>query len=417
MIEKFKQNPIRFLLYYVSFSLLILSLIIDNPITAFKNLQTILITPDGLITDYISVGGYSGAFLNSSLVSLLSLFIFDVLKLKYNGTSIATFFLMTGFSLFGKNILNILPILLGVYLFALYKKESFKRYIYIAFFGTSFSPVVSEIAIHFDGGFTPSSITLGVLAGVLAGFLLPPISIDCLRVLHGYNLYNTGFASGLIGLLFASLLLSFGYNNTIKMIWTLGIDPYITIFFILLFLSFILLGFILNDKSFKGYFNILKHSGRAVADFTAMEGLPLTFINMGIVGIFAILYIFVIGGDINGPTLGAVLTIVGFGALGKHLKNMTPPMAGVIIMSLIAHWDLRDPSIQLATLFCTGLAPIAGTFGFFWGIIAGAIHSVIVICVTSLHGGLNLYNNGFAAGLVVLILNPIIEALRKDDDD
>jgi hypothetical protein len=31
-----------------------------------------------------------------------------------------------------------------------------------------------------------------------------------------------------------------------------------------------------------------------------------------------------------------------------------------------------------------------------------------------LHGGLNLYNNGLAGGLVAIILVPIIEAFRKD---
>ncbi|WP_125006269.1 DUF1576 domain-containing protein [Clostridium tagluense] len=31
-----------------------------------------------------------------------------------------------------------------------------------------------------------------------------------------------------------------------------------------------------------------------------------------------------------------------------------------------------------------------------------------------LHGGLNLYNNGFAGGMVCIILIPIITAFRKE---
>lgn len=416
MLEKLKQNPIRSLLYYVTITIFFLSIFMENPLTTLNGFIAILTSPAGLISDYVSVGGYSAAFLNAALVGFLTLCILDRLKVKYNGTTIAAVFLMLGFSLFGKNILNILPILLGVYIYALYQKDSFRKYVYIAFFGTSISPVVTEIALNFDGGFTPLSVTCGILAGAFAGFLLPALSIDGLRILQGFNLYNTGFAAGLIGVLFASFTTSFGYSNKIRLIWSDGIDPFITIIFVLLFLSFIILGYFFNGKSFKNYLKIFRHSGRAVADFTVMDGVPLTFVNMGIVGIFAITYIFVIGGDINGPTLGAIFTIVGFGAMGKHLKNMIPPMIGVILLSIISHWDLTDPSIQLAALFCTGLAPISGTFGIGWGIVAGGVHSVIVLCVTSLHGGLNLYNNGFAAGLVVLILHPTIEALTRDRD-
>ena len=66
-----------------------------------------------------------------------------------------------------------------------------------------------------------------------------------------------------------------------------------------------------------------------------------------------------------------------------------------------------------AVLFCTGLAPIAGQFGVFWGMVAGFLHMTIVQNTSILHGGMNLYNNGFAAGLVCVLLLPIIEALRS----
>ena len=416
MISKLRKNPIRSLLYYVAFSLLIFSLFLDNPINTFNGILKIITTPDSLLTDYMGVGGASSAFLNSSIVTFLTLFMLDFTKVKYNGTTISSVFLMTGFSLFGKNFLNVLPIILGVYIYAKFQKDAFRKYIYIALLGTSISPVVSEVALTFDGGLTPLSITCGIIVGAFAGFILPPLSVDALRILQGFNLYNTGFAAGLIGVLFASIVTSFGYTNPVRMVWTYGVSPVITIYFFLMFLSFILIGFLLNGKSFKGYSKVFRHSGRAVADFTVMDGIPLTFVNMGVVGIFALSYIYIIGGDINGPTIGAILTIVGFGALGKHLKNMIPPMIGVLAVSLIASWSLTDPSIQLAALFCTGLAPISGTFGIGWGIVAGSLHSVIVLCVTSLHGGLNLYNNGFAAGLVVIIIHPIIEALSRDRD-
>jgi hypothetical protein len=71
-----------------------------------------------------------------------------------------------------------------------------------------------------------------------------------------------------------------------------------------------------------------------------------------------------------------------------------------------------DPSALLAALFGTTLAPIAGRFGWRWGIVAGFVHSSVAQAVGSAHGGLVLYNNGFAAGLVAAILVPVIIALQ-----
>ena len=56
----------------------------------------------------------------------------------------------------------------------------------------------------------------------------------------------------------------------------------------------------------------------------------------------------------------------------------------------------------------------AGQFGWKWGIAAGVIHASVVLNTGFLHGGLNLYNNGFSAGLVCIVLVPLIEALRRD---
>ncbi len=73
---------------------------------------------------------------------------------------------------------------------------------------------------------------------------------------------------------------------------------------------------------------------------------------------------------------------------------------------------MTDPALQLAALFGTGLAPFAGRFGWGGGILAAFIHMSVVLNVGGLHGGLNLYNNGFSAGIVAMILLPIFERLR-----
>jgi len=104
---------------------------------------------------------------------------------------------------------------------------------------------------------------------------------------------------------------------------------------------------------------------------------------------------------------------VGFSAAGKHPRNILPIMIGVFVGTLAKPWSADQPSLVLAALFGTNLAPIAGRFGWYWGIVAGFVHSSVAQNVGDLHGGLVLYNNGFAAGMVAAVLTPVILALRR----
>jgi hypothetical protein len=108
-----------------------------------------------------------------------------------------------------------------------------------------------------------------------------------------------------------------------------------------------------------------------------------------------------------------MLTVVGFSAYGKHLKNSIPIFAGVFLASLIQVWETDTTAVILAGLFGTTLAPIAGHYGPLAGIAAGFFHLSIVMNVIALHGGINLYNNGFSGGFVAAFLVPLIDALRK----
>ena len=160
----------------------------------------------------------------------------------------------------------------------------------------------------------------------------------------------------------------------------------------------------------------MAEAGQAPTDFIALAGLGPTLANMGLAGAVGTLYVLAVGGDLNGPVIGAILTIVGFAAFGKRPRNIVPIMAGVFLGSLFKPFGAADPSIVLAALFGTTLAPIAGRFGWHWGVVAGLVHSSAALSVGSLHAGLNLYNNGFAAGLVASVLVPVIVAIRAKRD-
>lgn len=140
-------------------------------------------------------------------------------------------------------------------------------------------------------------------------------------------------------------------------------------------------------------------------------------INSGLIGIAGSFYIHVVGGDFNGPMLAALLTIMGFGAFGTHIKNSWPVVLGVVLSTLLFGRELSSPGPLLAALFGTTLAPLAGQFGIFTGIIAGFIHLIMVLQTGSWQGGMNLYNNGFAGGLTATFIIAVIQWYRSNKEN
>ncbi|MEM1484939.1 DUF1576 domain-containing protein [Oscillospiraceae bacterium PP1C4] len=394
-------------------SLVVFGFFCDTPQGILAGLITIIQSQAGLITDSMEVGGMGAAFVNAGMVMFLSIALLKVGKLSFTGISIACLLLMAGFSLFGKDICNITPIIGGGWLYALYKKEHFGKYLYISLFGTALAPVVTELPVT-TGMVGIHGVLLSVGTGVLIGFLLPAIAAYTMQVHQGYNLYNVGFTAGLVGMVIVSILKFLGYSFVERLVWSSGNNLKLSILLFIQFAAMIIIGYFCNHRSFKYVLNITRHSGRAVADFVMLDGFAVTLINMGVIGTAATWYVLTVGGDLNGPTLGGIYTICGFGAFGKHIRNISPVVLGVVIISLFSARQLNQPSMMLAALFSTALAPIAGQYGWWWGSVAGAIHVSVVLNTGMLHAGLNLYNNGFAAGLVCVVLVPLIEALKKD---
>jgi hypothetical protein len=405
--------------YYVliAFSLIqiIFGLTQDTPIEIILGLQSILSNPDTLVSDYFGVGGIGASFVNSGLLTLMFLFMLYKMKHRAHGVTIAGILTISGFALFGKNLLNVWFVVFGVYLYSRYQKDNFSKYLVVALFGTALAPVATEIIFS---SLLPYhlSIPLGILSGILMGFILPALATSMLNFHQGFNLYNIGFTSGLVGTVYVSILRSYGFVPEPRFIWTTGNNFKFSIFLTILFLGLIVFGVYTRDRKLSEFKNIFQYSGRLITDYVKLEGLPFTLINMGLAGLLSLAYILIIGGDLNGPTIGGIYTIVGFAAFGKTPKTILPIFLGVSIGALTKTWGINEPAIQLAALFGTALAPIAGEFGSIYGILAAFVHSSVVLNVGFLHGGMNLYNNGFAAGIVAGFLLPIFEAFRKDED-
>lgn len=366
--------------------------------------------PDFLITDYFIVGGIGAAFINAGALTLISLAILYFLGMDVDGHTITSSFLMFGFSLFGKNLLNIWTILLGVVLYAKYHKTSVTRYIYIGFYGTSLSPIITQVMLT---GQMPVlfRFVLCVFTGITIGFVLPPLCTHVHFAHKGYSLYNVGFGGGIIATVIMSLFKSFGITMESRLIWSTGNNPLFTVLLAVLFGGMIVTGFMTDKEVVKHYREIIKAHGLGGTDYLKTNGGPATIVNMGVNGLAATLFVAALGCDLNGPVIGSIFTVVGFSATGKHIRNILPIMFGVWIASWTKSWNITDPSATLALLLSTTLAPIAGEFGIFAGLLAGFLHSSVSLNVGIVYGGMNLYNNGFAGGLVAIFLVPVIQSI------
>lgn len=386
--------------------------LVSTPSEIFRGLIEIVMVRDTLITDYIGVGGMGAAFVNAGLLTLLASLVYYRSGATVSGASVACLLLVLGFSLFGKNLFNIWFIVLGVYLYARFKNEPFSKHINVAFFGAALAPVFSEVVFSSTLSLS-TGLPLGIATSLLMGFILAPVAAQLFNAHMGFTLYNMGFAAGIVGTVVVALYKSYGFVAEPVMIWTTGNNLILSGFLSFLFCTMILLGYFIDNQSFRKLGSLLRLSGQSPTDFMSLVGSGPTFINMGMTGFISMCYILLVGGDLNGPIIGAIFCVVGFSAYGKHSRNIIPIMAGVFLGSLAKPWSIDDPSILLAALFGTTLAPIAGRFGWYWGIVAGFIHSSTALTVGVLHGGLNLYNNGFAAGIVASVLVPVIIAVQS----
>lgn len=369
------------------------------------------------MTDYFALGGFGSAFINVGILTLLSVLLAYRHKVILNGPLFASILTVTGFSFFGKNLYNSISIILGVYLYAVFVNKPFSQYIMIGLFGSALSPVVSYITFGMRFPLL-IGILLGNLAGIAIGLLLPPLAAQTLVFHRGFTLYNIGFTSGLIAMTFTAVLRLFSYSiveNTL--VFNEYHFPLIWIIFGFFSLT-VGIGFYYNSFRLLGIREIFDSSGKLTTDFIANSGIGATLINIGLVGPMLSSYVLLVGGQLNGPVIGAILSAVGFSAFGCHLKNSFPILVGIFIASLFGTFhEITSTGMLVAAVFGTGLAPISGFYGSFYGVIAGVLHIALVHNVSTLHGGLNLYNSGFSTGFVAGILVPILDnftAVRKE---
>jgi hypothetical protein len=394
--------------------LMIVSFFFDSPAEVFAGIKTIWFSPSNLLTDYMRIAGVGAALFNAGLIGLLSLQMLHSSNVRMDGNAFAGLITMCGFALFGKNLFNSIPITMGVMLYARLQVIPFQDVATVGLFATSLGPLVSSLAFGL-GLPWHIGIPAGYLAGLIAGFVVVPLSKACINFHRGYNLYNTGFTAGLIAMFAAGILRMFGLRIETVQLLSSGNDFKLSVLLLSVFAALLLFGLRLNNWTFLGYRNLLNQSGRLRSDYIRKCGYGLTLINVAFMGLIAWAFVRALGSSLNGPTVGAIFTVMGFSAFGCHPKNTLPVILGsMLACALNIHEPYGTVSV-LSILFSSTLAPVAGYFGTLPGFLAGFAHVSVSLNISYLHGGMNLYNNGFAGGFVAAVLVPLFLAfdIRK----
>ncbi len=400
--------PIVFVILFAT------SFLSGSPSELVSGYINILRSPSVLISDYLRIGGFSATMFNVSTILLINIIMLNRLKMKMTGPVFAGLLTIAGFSFFGKNIFNTIPIYLGIYLYAKLQKLDFKSFMIVVLFSTGISPIVSFLIFGGPWGLL-IGIPLGIVVGIITGFILPALSAHTTRFHKGYNLYNIGFAMGIISMFYSAILTAFRIDFMVGGPTSEAFHNELLILTIILSLTFIISAFIIDRNVLSNYKALTQSTGRLVSDFIRDYGRAPTMLNVGIMGFISLFALALLNIQINGPVMGGILTVMGFGAFGKHPRNALPVMAGAFIATLITPaYALDEVGMAIAILFVTAVSPIAGRYGVFIGMIAGFLHIIITPLTYLFQGGFDLYNNGFAAGFVAAMMIPFIEALSKD---
>ena len=403
-ILKKQMNRQYYYLFGLSVMLMLLAFVIESPQSLVSGMMTILVSPSQLFTDYMEIASVGSTLLNVAIMLGISIYSYKKLEIPLNGTVIGSLGMLAGFSFFGKNLFNSIPFMIGVWIYTKVTKQNYRNYVIVGLFGSALGPLISFLAFS---GVLPQgwSVLIAYALGIFIGFILPQLSTQFLGFHQGFSLYNVGFTAGIIGMVVLGFMNAFGIEVETRTL-TSTQSPLILYQLLIGFcVILIVTSFYLHFKKKEKYHFklLLKLSGRLPSDFVEMTNLATVTLNMSIIGFILLGYVLMNGGQLNGPIVGSIIGVMSFGAFGNQVKNTVPVLVGIMIGSYLTGVEPTSTSALIAAIFGTTLAPVSGYYGPLAGMIAGFVHITLVSHVVVMHGGLNLYNNGFAGGFVAAV--------------
>lgn len=378
-----------FLLTY-GLSITLAAFFLASPEKLISGMEQIVRSPSNLITDYVHIAGVGAAFLNSGLVTLSSLFLLRKHKHHFCSLTVSVIMMLSGFSFFGKNIVNSAPIILGCLIYLRIHHSGRQDLLVMGLLSTCLSPIVSTIYCAPDHS-AISNKFIALVAGLLIGYTILPI-FEFLKVhTKELNLYNMGFSAGFIGVI---------GNLTTRNILAIKIVPHDLSFehhhALLIFLAAL---FTLPFLVFLYFYK--KNIDRSKHLFLDLKKIA----RFSLYGYLAVIFTLILNVPLSGILVGAILTFAGFSMYNFKFRYFFFPALGVFLTALLLYRDAATTNNIVIILFASTLSPMTRKYGLVTGTLSGALFSLITRNTQYLTAGINLYNCGFAGGITVLLMD------------
>jgi len=422
---------------FISLCFVVAAFIMPDRSTAFTGLWEIMTGTCKISTNYFALGGYAATFLNMGLVGLICTALCCLPGAKPNNVTTLGVLLTIGFCSWGINPLNMIPTVLGVCLYCLVKKEKLGAMSNAMLYSTGIAPLISDLLFRYPNaeavGFNTTGLLLALFVGLVIGFFLPAGLGHAPNIHKGFNHYSAAVPIGFTAFFLRSVLYTvMGVELPAAPKYEVVTQSFAnTNIFCFVVFGLCIVAALLMGCKVKDYWNLMKDSGHGVS-FTTKYGNAPFLMNVGVFGLMIVGYynlaMAISGTEIwTGMTFGIVFCMLATCNSGSHPRNVWPIMAGYMLTSLLFGWlyqgegdfalTMGSQSILIGLCYANGMSPIAGKYGFPFGILAGGLHYLLVTAVPSMHGGYCLYNGGFTAALICLLLVPQLEKFCKTKEE
>ena len=422
-----ESNFLKLFFCLIGVAFLIAAVCMPDRNAIFSGFWQILSQPCKVSTSFFDVGGYAATFLNMGLVALIMAGLFHVTKTNVNNVSCMAFLLTLGFCSWGIHVLNMWFTMLGVVVANLIKKEKFYANVNAMLFTTGVAPVISDLLVRYPNaetvGFNALGIFLAIAVGVVVGIIVSAGLPHSPNVHKGFNLYSAALPVGMAmffinGMLYKVMGVELPGTTGDMAVASQSI---VNIFCIVLFGALVVIALAMGAG--KDYWNLLKNRNQ-VNNVSGTLGTAVWLMNAGVFGLFILAYYNLIGASFNGVTFGLIFCMLCTCNSGSRPTNVWPIMLGYVVASFVTGWlssllganfslAVNAQAIVIGLCYANGLSPICDKYGWAYGVVAAMIHYCLVTLVPGLHGGFCLYNGGFTAIFVCIILVPVLEKFCK----
>ena len=427
-----ESNFLKLLFAFFSAAFLIAAVCMPDRSTMLTGLWSILTSPAKVTTNYFSVGGYAGTFLNMGLLCLVMLLLYHFSGAAVNNVATLAFLLTLGFGSWGINILNMWFPILGVVVANLIKKDKPLSNVNAMLFSTGLAPLLSDMLVRYPNseviGFNVLGFVLAVVVGIIAGMAISSGLGHSPAVHKGFNLYSAALPVGVTTFFLNGMLYKVPGIDLPGAAGDMAVASWANtnIFCLALFGACVVLALLLGC-SFKDYWQLLKNRGQ-VNNLSGSLGNAVFLMNLGVFGLFILAYYNLVGGSFNGVTFGLVFCMLCTCNSGSRPSNVWPIMLGYVLASSVTGvvsgllggnftLAVNAQAILVGLCYANGLSPICDKYGWQYACLASMIHYTLVTLVPNIHGGFCLYNGGFTGIFVCILLVPVLERFCKTKEE